>query len=140
MAAPVFPYIQVGSITPSIAKAAKIQAGDIYVSVNQIKHIAGKHTTEINQVGMRVIDYIRFVCQNFNQIRKAQRNSILLVVYNNALPHTAAIDLNFALDIKKGFWEIKTAEPRRISTVENKTLIWEAAKHTSNSHSPAPIR
>ena len=50
----------------------------------------------------------------------------------------AAIDLNFALDMKKGFWEIKTAEPRRFSSIKNKTLIWEAAKHTSNGRRYRP--
>lgn len=135
---PKFPYICVGEITRQIAAEAKIQSGKIYVSMNQLAHIAGRHKTEINLIGMRVIDYIKFVCHNFNQIRQAQRSSILLIVKNQNLPKTAVIDINYALNRERGFWEIKTAEPRRNSTIEKKTLIWEAAKHTSNSRGNCP--
>ena len=132
------PFIHVGEISKVIAEEAGISKGKIYVSINQLQHIAGKHETEINQIGMKVLDYIRFVCQNFNQIRKAANSSVLLVVYSEKLSNTAAIELNFALDMKKGFWEIKTAEPRRFSSIKNKTLIWEAAKHTSNGRRNRP--
>ena len=132
------PFIHVGEISKVIAEEAGISKGKIYVSIKQLQHIAGKHETEINQIGMKVLDYIRFVCQNFNQIRKAANSSVLLVVYSEKLSNTAAIDLNFALDMKKGFWEIKTAEARRFSSIKNKTLIWEAAKHTSNGRRYRP--
>lgn len=135
---PSTPFIQVGEISKEIADAANIQQGKVFVSENQLQHIAGKHKMEINHIGMKVLDYIKFVCLNFNQIRRAANNSILLVVYSETLSNTAAIDLNFALDMKKGFWEIKTAEPRRFSSIKNKTLIWEAAKHTSNGRRYRP--
>ncbi len=50
----------------------------------------------------------------------------------------SAVDLNFTLNAHKGFWEIKTAEPRRYSALKNKALIWEAAKHTSGGHGHRP--
>lgn len=36
------------------------------------------------------------------------------------------------------FWEVKTAGPRRVPTVDKKALIWEAAKHTSNGNRNHP--
>ena len=44
--------------------------------------------------------------------------------------------LNYSL--KNEFWEIKTAQPRRCSVIEKKTLVWEAAKHTSNGNGNRP--
>lgn len=140
------PYIYVGKISSKITQEAKDQSGirmqsaSIYVSENQLKHILKGHEEELSEMGLSVIDYIKFVCKNFNQIRSAQGYSVLLVVYNATLPHTAVVDLNYAFNRQKGFWEIKTAEPRRRSTVINKALIWEAAKHTSNGRDTIPIR
>ena len=141
---PNFPYIKVGNISTQVAAQAfqqshtKLQSGDIFITMNQLKHIKNEHGEQLENLGMMPLDYVKFVCQNFNQIRKAQKDSILLVVSNKFLNKTAIIDLNFALNREKGFWEIKTAEPRRNSSVKNKALIWEAAKHTSNGRGYRP--
>lgn|GEM_PF-4314706 len=39
---------------------------------------------------------------------------------------------------EKDFWEIKTAEPRRLRTIKNKALIWSAAKHSDNGNGNRP--
>lgn len=132
------PYIEVGRISISIAKAIGRKPAKIYVSRNQIQHIIQRHGKDLEPFGLSVIDYIRFVCENYNQIRIGTNNSILLLVYSNDLNHTACIDLNFSIDIKHGFWEIKTAGPRRSSAVNKKALLWEAAKHTSNGRGNRP--
>lgn len=138
MTEPTFPYIYVGEITKKVAAEAHIQSGHIYMSMNQVKHIRNTHKKELGIVGMTPMDYVRFVCQNFNQIRERKNDGYMLVVYNQSTPNTAIIELNFALNIKRGFWEIKTAEPRRNSAVKKSALIWEAAKHTSNGSGTHP--
>lgn len=40
--------------------------------------------------------------------------------------------------LEKGFWEIKTAEPRRVKTIKNKALIWSAAKHSDDGNGNRP--
>lgn len=125
-------YIEVGRIPANIAKAIRLKPAKIYVSTHHIQHIANKHGVELQMLGISAMDYIKYVCAAFNQIRKGSGDSIILIVYNEHINHTACIDMNFSLSIKHGFWEIKTAEPRRYSTVKRKALLWEAAKHTSN--------
>ncbi len=125
-------FIEVGCIPVKIARIIKMQPAKIYVSTHQIQHISNKHGVELQTLGISAIDYIKYVCAVFNQIRKGTGSSIILIVYNEHINHTACIDLNFSLNRNHGFWEIKTAEPRRYSTVKRKALLWEAAKHTSN--------
>ncbi len=52
------------------------------------------------------------------------------------LAYVAGIALNYSLE--KGFWEIKTAEPRRVKTIKNKALIWSAAKHSDDGNGNRP--
>lgn len=138
MEKPNFPYIKVGIISTQVANETfiqshtKLQSGNIFITMNQLKHIKNEHGKELEQIGMLPLDYVKFVCENFNQIRERKNNGFLLVVDNKFTPNTAIIELNFSLNVKYGFWEIKTAEPRRSSTVKKSALIWEAAKHTSN--------
>ena len=138
------PYIRIGSITPSVARQAaeqtrtRLQPAPIYVSRNQLRHIGSKHKNELDSLGFSPLAYVKSICQQFNQIRKGTGNSILLVIEAPELNHTAAVDLNFTLNAQRGFWEIKTAEPRRNSAIKNKALIWEAAKHTPGGHGHRP--
>ena len=144
MTEPTFPYIKVGAISRQIANEAfeqtktKLQSGSIYISMNQLRHIKNAHGNELDNIGMLPLDYVKFVCQNFNQIRERKNSGYMLVVENAFTPNTAIIELNFALNTDKGFWEIKTAEPRRSSVVRKSALIWEAAKHTSNGRGNRP--
>lgn len=126
------PYIKVGLISRQRGKEAKIEAASIYVTENYLKHIETKHSTELQKLNMTAFEFVKLVCNNYNQIREGSGSSILLVVYNEALPLVAAIDINYVLE--EHFWEVKTAEPRRCSAVIKKALIWEAAKHTSNGN------
>lgn len=126
------PYKKVGRITMTVARKAHIKAADIYVSENYLRHITNRHTSELAELGISAFDFVTLICNNFNQVRKGSGDSYLLVIYNPDLPLVAAISLNFS--VRKGFWEIKTAEPRRCSTVEKSALIWEAAKHTSSGN------
>ena len=63
------PFIRVGTINKAVAKAAKIQAADIYINRNYRAHIRNRHAAEYEQAGLDVVTYARTICQNFNQIR-----------------------------------------------------------------------
>lgn len=122
------PYIKVGRLKMSVAKAAHLKCADIYVSENYLRHIWNRHNVELKRIGFTALDFVVHICDKFNQIREGNDNSYLLVLYNDKLPYVASISLNYSL--KKGFWEIKTAEPRRCSTIQKRALRWTAAKHT----------
>ena len=86
----------------------------------------------MGKLGLSALDFVKLICANFNEIRKGTGNSYLLVILNKKLAFVAAIDLNYS--IKKGFWEAKTAEPRRVTAVLKKALIWEGAKHPNREN------
>jgi hypothetical protein len=118
------PYTKIGRLKSTIAKEAHIKCADIYISDNQIKHIKARHKTELEQLGITAELYIKMVVENFNEIRKGSGDSILLVVYQDteSKHHTAAVSLNYS--IKEGFWEIKTAQPRKTEDILKREKIW----------------
>lgn len=118
------PYIKVGRIKSTIAQDAHIKCADIYISENQIKHISARHNLELQQLGMTVEQYIKYIIDNYNQIRKGAGDSILLVVFNNSnnKHDSAAMALNYS--IEKEFWEIKTAQPRKTDDILKRKKIW----------------
>lgn len=129
-------YEKVGRIKMNVARKAHIKSADILISENQIRHIENKHSSELAILGISAISFVRLVCNNFNQIRKGRDESILLVIYDIDLSFVIAIDLNYS--IQKNFWEVKTAEPRRLSSIKKSVLIWAAAKHTASGNGNRP--
>lgn len=120
-----YPYIKVGRISLSVAKKCHIKAADIYVNMGHIKHIYGKHSKELNLLAISPIGLVKMVCRSFNEIREGSHGSLLLILNDSELPKVAAIELSYA--DKFEFWEVKTAQPRKVEAVVKKTLIWKAA-------------
>lgn len=116
-------YLLLGCIDNKTSKESGLKSGEIKISDNYLKHIKNDHWKELEYFGFKAEDFVRFIVENFNQIREGTGNSYLLVVYDKKYPKVAAIELNYSL--KKEFWEIKTAEPRRIESVEKRKLLYE---------------
>ncbi|MBR3725243.1 MAG: hypothetical protein IKN11_07670 [Bacteroidales bacterium] len=132
------PFLRVGTIRSSIAKAAGIPSADIYISRNFNTHMKNRHKTEYQQVGLDAITYAQTICRNFNQIRETGKAddkvkvAVLLIVHKERMHDVAVVELNYSH--KYHFWEIKTAEPRRDSSVKKLALKWEGAKHPTNGN------
>jgi len=118
------PYHKIGRLNKTVADKIKVKAADIYITDNQIKHIQDVHRVELGQLGISAIDFVKIVVRSFNQVRKGSNNSLLLIIFNENYHKTAAVSLNFAL--KKEFWEVKTAQPRRTTEINKKVLLWKA--------------
>lgn len=116
-------YQKVGRLRSNIAKSIGVKCADIYISDSYIEHIKKRHGKELAQLGMSAIDFVKFVITNFNQVRKGSNNSLLLVVYGERKSKVAAISLNYSLE-EEGFWEVKTAQPRLTTRIENFKILW----------------
>lgn len=117
------PYIRVGRLKMNIAKAAHLKSADIYVSENYLKHIEKKHSTELKTLGIDPYSYVKLIVDNFNQIRRGSDDSVLLVIFREENYHdVAAIKLTYIET--KGFWEVKTAQPRNSKDVIKRKLLW----------------
>ncbi len=113
--------IMVGRLKMLNAKAIKRRCADIYLSKETIVHIEKKHNKELRQLGIDAISYVSLITKNYNQIRQGSGTSILLIIFSKDLIHTAAIDLNYC--VKKGVWEVKTAQPRKIRDIMKRKLL-----------------
>lgn len=118
-------FVKVGKITASVAKAAGIEPGDIFLGSTALRHIEERHSTEIQAQGLTPETMVQYVADNFNQIRHGSGDSLLLIVleYKGDMTLTAAIQINYST--KKGFWEIATAQPRRLKAIAQKRILFE---------------
>ncbi len=130
------PYTKVGRLKSTIARQAHLKCADIYVSENYLAHIQLQHGDELKSLGIAPFDFLKLISENFNEIRQGSGDSVLLVMYNKSLSYVAGIALNYS--VKDGFWEVKTAEPRRLRTIQKKAQIWSAAKHSDDGNGNRP--
>ncbi|MCZ2393269.1 MAG: hypothetical protein LC105_05395 [Chitinophagales bacterium] len=116
--------IKIGRLKLSHAKAINRKCADIFIADRYIRHIANNHKNELAKLGFGVLEYVRLITSNYNQIRQGSEDSILLFIYTDKhLHHVAAISLIF--DTKKSVWEIKTAQPRHTKNIEKKKILWQ---------------
>lgn len=117
------PYIKVGRLKMSVAKAAHLKCADIYVSENYLRHIEKKHYPELRSLGICALDYVNLIVKNFNQIRQGSDDSVLLVIFNdNDLHDSAALKLIYIS--KENIWEVKTAQPRSTRDILKRKKLW----------------
>lgn len=116
-------YYKIGRIKMQIAKKAGVKCADIYIDSNHIAHIDHIHAVELSQLGMNAKSYVKMIVAQYNLILQGKDSSLLLVVYNGESNHVAAIDLNYST--KKGFWEVKTAQPRRNAEIARRKVLWQ---------------
>ena len=113
--------IKVGRLKLTIARKINRKCADIYLTPNYLKHIERRHKKELEKIGLSAIDFVKAVVKGYNQIREGSGDSILLVIFNGNLNHTAGIDLCLTGD----YWEVKTAEPRKKEDIVKRKLLWE---------------
>lgn len=121
-------YQKIGKITTGVAKKAGIEPGDIVISKNALAHIKNRHEPEISALGIDYLAYVKLIATQFNRIYVGTGDSYLLVVYphDGSLTHVAAIQANYS--VKKGFWEVITAQPRQVSHLNEKNKRWQNRK------------
>ena len=68
---------------------------------------------------------MKLIAAQLNRIYVETGDSYLLVVYphDGPLTHVAAIQANYS--VKKGFWEVVTAQPRAKGGLRPAALKWE---------------
>lgn len=110
----------VGSISKTIARQIGRKSGKVVVDKSTIDHIVKRHSVEFAQLGLSAIAFVRYVLQNFNEIRKGRTNELFLVV-RNGLSKAAIIRMNLA----SGAYKVETATVMRESFINKKELIWK---------------
>ena len=110
-------FFKVGRIRYNSWATKVLKAVDIVVSERDLVHIYNSHSAELNQLGMKPFDYVRFIVQNFNEVYEGKYGTKLLLVKSIDIAHYAVVELTFENDRYK----IKTAAPietRRLSKLK----------------------
>ena len=118
-------YEKVGRLRKSVADAIGRKAADVYIDQNHLRHVFNKHKDDLAQLGLTPKMFVDLVVTGFNQIYKAQRNALYLVIQNGK-SNVVVIEMNYAF--KKGFYEVKTATVMRKDFFNGKELLWERKK------------
>lgn len=124
-------WLFLGKIKKSVAKNAKIQEGEIYISRNYLQHIKNNHGKELSQLGLSSFDFVKSVIDNYNQINRPTngKTGVWLIHYQEKLSKIAVIDINFSM--KNEFWEVVSARPmasKRLTNEEN--ILWKKKERT----------
>lgn len=115
--------IKVGRIKFNSWQNKILKATDIVVYESQLIHISNSHGVELSKLGMRPLDYVNFIIDNFSEVREGSNNSILFVVANSKTSHAAALQLVLCYELGKEVYKIKTASPMKTVTLLKKKLL-----------------
>ena len=117
-------FHRVGRINKRVADKAHIKCADVYISSSNLKHIAVKHGVELEKLGLSPILLVKTILSNYNRVYEGSGDSKLLVIFeedkNSHL--STAITINYIS--KKGFWEVRTAQPRNTNDLKKRKRIW----------------
>lgn len=121
-------YVKVGRIRKGVADEAGIKCADVYIDESHLEHIKEKHQSELKALGISAKLLVEIVLDNYNRIYQGSGKSILLVCFDEKVKShlTAALTLNYI--VKKGFWEVRTAQPRSSDNFKKKKEIWKKKK------------
>ena len=115
-------YVKVGRLHKPIADAIGREAAYIYISQNNLRHIFLRHRTEIAELGFTPKAFVDLVVTGFNQIYKAQRDALFLIIQNGK-SKVVVVEMNYSL--KEGFYEVITASVMSKDFFKNKELLWK---------------
>jgi formylmethanofuran dehydrogenase subunit B len=114
-------FLKVGRIRYNSWATTVLKACDIVVSERELVHIYKDHASELEQLGISVFNFVKFIVDNFNAIYQGSENSYLLVVQESEKSKQAAIILTtFG---KKNQYQIKTATPIETKRLSKKKLL-----------------
>ncbi|MBN2683413.1 MAG: DUF1738 domain-containing protein, partial [Bacteroidales bacterium] len=121
-----FPII-VGQISKEIADEIKKKSGLILLEIGNdsfgYNHLIKRHKDDIEQTTLSVIDYVKFVCNNFNEIRIDEKNpNSLILVYRNGLAKIAFIRMNYQPDNE--YYGVRSGYPTSYNRLKKKRLLW----------------
>lgn len=104
-------YYKVGRIRMNSWANEILFAYDVIVYESELVHIGKKHNKELQKIGLTPFDFTKFICANFNELRKGNGDSVLLVVRRPSTSNVAAIEVFEDTERGKKVYKIKTAAP-----------------------------
>ncbi len=119
--------ITVGYFPQSLAKKIHKMSVKIVLTPKAIEHIDDQHSTEFAQLGMNTELFVRFVVNNFNEVRIDKSQEMYLVVRADSVSKMAVIRLNYKELDKERVYYVESAMPVRNSYLKNKELLWIGA-------------
>lgn len=124
-------YEWVGRIRKGVADEAGIKFADVFIDESHLEHIKEKHQSELKALGISARFLVEIVLDNYNRIYQGSGKSILWVCFDEKVKShlTAALTLNYI--VKKGFGEVRTAQPRSSDNLKKKKSDLEKEKENT---------
>lgn len=114
---------KIGRIRFNSWATASLRACDIVIYETELVHIHNRHGRELGGMGFAAFDFVKYIADNFNEVRCGTGNSVLLVVHREHTSNMAAIEL--VMDVVNGreVYKIKTASPISTKKLSLKKLL-----------------
>ncbi len=103
--------IKVGRIRMNSWATKILKACDIVIYESELVHIKNKHNAELQKIGMTAFDFVKFICNNFNELRQGTNGTILLAVHRQHTSNIAAVEIHKLVTEEKIVYKINTATP-----------------------------
>lgn len=118
-------YIRLGEVSDIVSRHTCLKSAPIVIDNEHLRHIARKHKEELKQLGIGPLDYVQLIVDKYNEIRKGDEDSILLVIAREkGINDLAVVDLEYVKTNKSDYWVVKSAYPIRTSELRKKKLLW----------------
>ena len=117
-------YYKVGRIRMNSWANKILDAYDIIVYETELVHIAKRHNKELKKIGLTPFDFVKFVCNNFNELRKGKGLTTLLVVRRQHTSNMAAIEIHKEEKNGRMVYKINTAAPFDTKQLLSKKLLY----------------
>ena len=110
----------IGEINKTVARQIGRKSGKVEIDERAIKHITDDHAKELARLGMSPIGFVRYILQNFNEIREGNTKELFIIV-RNGLSKVAIVRMNY----ERGIYRVETATVMRESFINKKELLWK---------------
>lgn len=115
--------IIIGFIGKKLACQLDRESAAIAIDQKGLIHIEARHSNELEKIGLTALDFAAYVAQNFNEIRKGNKNELFIIVSHETISNAAVIRLKEVED--KNFYMVETATPMRKGYINKKELLWK---------------
>lgn len=102
---------KIGRIRQNSWATKILSAFDIIIYETELVHIKNRHGNELRTIGMTAFDFVKFICSNYNEVRKGEGNTLLLCVHRPHTSNMAAIEVHKEFIEGRSVYKINTAAP-----------------------------
>lgn len=116
-------YYKIGRVRRNSWATSILATYDLVIYESELVHIQNRHGRELRNIGITPFDFVRFICNNYNEVRKGSGTTLLLCVHRPHVSNMAAIEVHKECVEGRLVYKINTAAPIDTKQLCSKELL-----------------